>query len=86
MSNRFWFAGGDHGRWEVARMDRLRGPELEAVTYVDVVNGNHLDSPAGVRWALQGFTSNLRYAASTEVTALRAIHRLSTGRRRHAPR
>ena len=52
-------------------MSAPRGGELEAVDRLDVSNGARLDVP-GIKWVLQGFTSNVRYAKSIEVAALKA--------------
>ncbi len=73
MSNRFQFVGGQSGTWRVTSMGAFRGPELERVDRIEVVNGPVAERPAGTRWVLQGFTSNVRYATARELPALEAI-------------
>jgi chlorite dismutase len=71
MTNSYLFLGGASGSWQVTEMSAPRGAELAAVERLDVSNGARLDVP-GRKWVLQGFTSNVRYAKSTEVAALKA--------------
>lgn len=71
MTNRYLFSGGTVGAWKVTEISAPRGGELEAVESLDVSNGARLEVP-GTKWVLQGFTSNVRYAKSTEVASLKA--------------
>lgn len=72
MSNQYSFLGGKHGLWRVLRMSAFRGAGLEAVERLDVVNGELAGLPSSAAWALQGLTSNVRYATRAEVDILRA--------------
>lgn len=72
MSNRYSFIGGQLGEWRVTSNTAVVGAALENVPRLQVVNVplDHLIH-RGV-WALQGFTSNVRYAERHELTRLRA--------------
>ena len=72
MSNRYWFLGGTAGIWNVTQMSAYRGPEIEEVERVHVMNGETAERPLGTAWVLQGFTSNVRYATAAEVAKLKA--------------
>ncbi len=73
MSNRFRFLGGQRGVWRVTGMTAVSGAGLDPVAAVDVVNNASPDVPDGTSWVLQGFTSNIRYATTTELRTLQAI-------------
>jgi Chlorite dismutase len=73
MTNRFVFLGGDKGPWKVSRMGAVRGEGLAAAARIEVVNGEVPALPPGAAWALQGFTSNVRYASASEVAHLKEI-------------
>lgn len=70
-SNRYIFLGRKQGAWKVTQMSAYRGSGLEAVDYIEVLQGD-LRQPNEAKWILQGLTSNLRYATSAEVAALKA--------------
>jgi len=72
MTNRYRFLGGTTGEWQVTHMEAYRGSALKPVERIHVVNGDAAEFPSGTAWVLQGFTSNVRYATSAEVAALRA--------------
>ena len=73
MSNKYSFLGGKQGMWQVVHMKSFRGPDLEWVERVNVVNGDLPQVPADTTWLLQGLTSNVRYAIRTEVDILQAL-------------
>lgn len=73
MNNRFHFFGGKWGEWRVTGMGAFRGAGLEPVERLHVINGADAVTPASTAWVLQGLTSNVRYATSSEIAALRAI-------------
>jgi len=70
-SNRYLFLGGKQGAWKVTRMSTYRGSGLEAVDYVEILHGD-IQQSSEAKWILQGLTSNVRYATSAEVAALKA--------------
>ena len=72
MSNTYAFIGGDHGPWRVVRITAARGPGIEAVHALNAVNEPFAALPAGARWVLRGFTSNVRYATRDETARLKA--------------
>ena len=72
VSNRYSFLGGKQGLWRVVRIDSVCGPGLETVERLDVVNGELAGLPLDNVWALQGVTSNVRYATRAEVDTLQA--------------
>src|SRR5262245_49959100 len=72
MSNRYRFLGGKTGEWKVTQMSSYRGPVVEAVERIHVVNGDAAEAPPETVWVLHGFTSNVRYATGAEMAALRA--------------
>ncbi len=53
-------------------MSSFRGPGLETVERLDVINGELTGLPLDTSWILQGLTSNIRYATRAEVDSLRA--------------
>jgi chlorite dismutase len=63
------FVGGDAGSWAVDSMTVVSGPELPAVSHLEVVEGD-ASTPVDARWVLQGVTSNERYVARSELDAL----------------
>src|SRR3982751_4127457 len=69
MSNRYVFAGGHRGGWKVTHMS---GSGLQAVERIDVLTGEGAQPSPAAKWILRGLTSNVRYATSAELTALRA--------------
>jgi len=72
VNNRYSFLGGCEGPWRVVRMNDFRGPGLQAVERLQVVNGASPATQPGVAWALQGLTSNVRYATRDELDTLKA--------------
>ena len=48
-------------------MNNFRGPGLETVERLDVINGELTGLPLDTSWILQGLTSNVRYANRAEV-------------------
>ena len=66
-------AGGGAGAWRVDRMEQVRGPSLERVPRLALVEGPGATIPAGARWVLQGVTSNERYTTRQEREALLAV-------------
>jgi hypothetical protein len=71
-NNRFLFLGGKRGIWRVTSIKGIRGPSLESVERIDVVQGAVPAPLPGTAWVLQGLTSNVRYATGREVDHLRA--------------
>ena len=72
MNNRYSFLGGTHGMWRVMRIDAFRGPGLDAVERLDIVNQELTALPTDTTWMLQGWTSNARYTTRAEMQALNA--------------
>ena len=72
MTNKYQFIGGGHGLWKVIRMSAYRGTPMDAVSRVNIINGEIESKPADARWILRGLTSNVRYATTGEVATLRA--------------
>lgn len=70
MNNLFSFRGGDQGSWRVVRMDPVRGPGLPPVERIDIVSG---EASARGAWVFRGAVSNIRYATSSEIVALKAV-------------
>jgi len=68
----YTFIGGDHGPWRVVGMTAVKGPGLEAVRALSVVNERLATAPAGADWVLRGFTSNVRYATKGEIARLKS--------------
>lgn len=73
MSNRFWFIGGRDGPWRVTGNRLIVGEGLADAERLDIRNTDTAPALSPTAWMLQGFTSNLRYATTPEVTSLRAI-------------
>jgi hypothetical protein len=73
VSNALSFVGGDTGSWEVTRIIEVKGPGLERASRLSVLNGLLPGVPAGARWVLRGFTSNVRYATRDEIAGLRSV-------------
>jgi hypothetical protein len=73
VSDRYTFIGGDQGPWIVVGITALRGPGIEAVRALNVVNAPLVAFPAGARWLLRGFTSNIRYATRDEIARLKIV-------------
>lgn len=71
--NRHHFLGGKGGCWNVTAMHAFRGSGLEVVKTINVLNGDTVVLPEDTRWHLQGVTSNVRYATSAEISALKAV-------------
>jgi hypothetical protein len=67
------FAGGVVGDWRVDWMDEVRGPGLERVDCLAVIEGPVVPIPTGARWVLQGVTSHELYVTRQEHEALLAI-------------
>jgi chlorite dismutase len=72
MNNYFSFIGSDKGPWEVINNFSVIGDPLEVVQKIDVINLPANQLKLSAKWILQGFTSNLRYTVSNEVSLLRA--------------
>lgn len=72
MSNFYSFIGGNDGPWRVTACDAIIGDPLETVERVKVLNVPAASLTDRGVWALQGFTSNLRYAERHEIDKLRA--------------
>lgn len=75
--NLFTFIGSDSpseapGAWQVTRMSAVIGASLDAVKSLRMVNAPVVTAADSDRWLLRGFTSNVRYAERSEITALRA--------------
>ncbi|AZP12940.1 chlorite dismutase family protein [Undibacterium parvum] len=72
MKNFYSFVGSDVGLWNVTNQNTIVGSALESVQRIEVINSplNKL-TEQGV-WALQGFTSNVRYANRNEIVKLQA--------------
>lgn len=66
------FAGGAAGGWRLDRIERVRGPGLEQVPRLAVIDGANAPMPAGARWILRGVISNDRYTTKREREALLA--------------
>ena len=67
------FLGGKTGRWRVRRMDPVSGQGLEAVAFVEIVEGLAASPANGAgpwttesAWVLRGATSNERYVTRAE--------------------
>ncbi len=71
MKNLFTFAGGETGAWIVDGIQVLCGDGVAQAARLDVIEGPAEAVPSA--WVLRGFTSNVRYATTTEITALKAI-------------
>jgi chlorite dismutase len=72
MHDRFAFAGGEAGKWEILSLRAIRGRGLEPVRSLTVHPvADNLAMPPAV-WVLTGAMSNLRYTTRNEVTGLRA--------------
>jgi chlorite dismutase len=73
MKNFYSFVGSDVGQWNVTSQNTIVGSALESVRRIEVINSplNKL-AEQGV-WALQGFTSNVRYANRNEIVKLQAV-------------
>ncbi len=69
----FRCAGGAVGGWRVDWMEVVRGPGLERVDRLEVIEGSGAATPRGARWVLRGVTSNERYATREEHVALIAF-------------
>lgn len=65
------FAGGDTGSWTVVHQMTVVGEPLAAVTRLSM-DAAPAGSGPSVRWVLRGFTSNVRYAERSELSALRS--------------
>jgi chlorite dismutase len=72
MNNYFTFIGSDEGPWEVIKNCAIIGEPLESVQKIEVLNLPAIQINLSATWILQGFTSNLRYTDSNEVSLLRA--------------
>lgn len=73
MLNRFAFVGASRGRWRVTNNAPVAGDGLPPVTSIDVRQTEGASTNTTAIWTLHGQISNLRYAARSEVTALRAV-------------
>src|SRR4051794_23704426 len=67
----FTFIGSTTGEWQVTYMATVIGAPLEAVTHIDVVEGD-VQAPQA-SWILRGATSYERYVTRAEQQALTAI-------------
>jgi chlorite dismutase len=73
VENAFSFVGGDTGPWRITRIAEAKGPGIAPAARLKVL-GEHVPAlPAGARWVLRGFTSNLRYATAAEVARLKTV-------------
>ena len=72
MNNHYSFIGGTDGQWRVTSSETLIGAPLAAVQKVRVLNAPAASHAGPGAWALQGFTSNVRYAERHELDLLRA--------------
>ena len=72
MHNLYAFTGADSGDWRVLSVDPIRGEPLGAAHAVDVAPAKGIAPARPGSWTLYGQMSNLRYAARTELAALRA--------------
>jgi chlorite dismutase len=73
VENAFSFVGSDTGPWRITRIAEVKGPGIARAACLNVL-GEHIPAlPAGARWVLRGFTSNLRYATAAEVARLKAV-------------
>jgi len=72
MPNRFAFAAGATGAWQVRSVAPVSGEGLASAGRLDLVAADQLAADAAHAWVLQGVMSNVRYATRTELTALRA--------------
>lgn len=73
MKNYYSFVGSDVGRWRVTEQNTIVGAPLELVQRIEVINSplNNLIEKGA--WALQGFTSNVRYANRNEIVKLQSV-------------
>ncbi len=67
------FAGGTTGGWRVDRIEEVRGPRLQGVPRLAVIEGSSAPIPADASWVLRGVTSTERYTTQLEHEALRAV-------------
>jgi hypothetical protein len=72
-SNRYSFIGGQQGLWRVVEVRSISGLGLERVERVNVVNEAIVQLPSDSAWALQSFSSNIRYAMHDELMVLKAV-------------
>ena len=73
MSNHYTFIGGNDGQWSVTSSESIKGPALETVKTIKVINAPFSQVQDQGNWMLRGFTSNLRYAEKDEVNQLKLI-------------
>ncbi len=65
------FLGGDHGRWSVDDLVAVKGPSLQRVTRVAMVEGrSDVAAPHKTAWVLRGVTSHDHYTTAVERKAL----------------
>lgn len=65
------FIAGEHGAWQVDRVEAVKGETLAPAKRLDVVeDAQHAQGPAA--WTLRGFLSNMRYATRAELDTLAA--------------
>ncbi len=60
------FVGGRKGLWKVTGMETIRGPRLEKVQRLEVIDGLRAKVPSGAKWLLRGVTSSERYTTRRE--------------------
>lgn len=72
MKSFYSFIGGHHGAWQVSQMSALAGEPLPQVAAITMLNQPSSDVQDRGQWLLEGFTSNIRYAERSELSALRA--------------
>jgi hypothetical protein len=72
MKNFYSFVGSDVGQWNVTSQNTITGSPLESVPRIEVINSPPNELTEQGVWALQGFTSNVRYANRNEIVKLQA--------------
>lgn len=73
MKNYYSFVGSDVGQWSVTDQNAIVGSPLELVQRIKVINSPLNNLTDRGTWALQGFTSNVRYANRNEIVKLQSV-------------